>query len=592
MSTSSFDYVIVGGGLAGLVLAARLSEDANIEVLVIEAGEDQTADPRVTIPGMWPTLIRTESAWNYSTVPQEGLQNREIGFPLGKLLGGSSALNSLSFSATSKTNVDAWEGLGNPGWGWSRFVESMKKSYTLGDADLSTGGPIQLSAPEDNSEWPDAWKKTIESLGFSTTGGTLDGEFSGSAVALDAVQPATKQRSYSANAYLESAKSRPNLTVWTKAEAEKILFDTSNKTVATGVQLAKDGETKVVNARKEVIVTAGTINSPRLLELSGIGHPDVLKSLGIDVVIDNPNVGENLQNHPMCTFNFEVRDEEGFDTIDKLARQDGGAIAAAMDAYSKQKGPFSKSGANLIAQLPAPKVETEGSTPELVKLLRSTILENQQKPRSFEEYHEAFVHSVLSSPTEASGCYIAIPGYAGATSDGWMASTPAGDEKYLTITLLLAHPLSRGSVHLKTSPSGAKILAIDPKYLTHPLDVEIMARHLQFVEKIASTEPLASHLKLDGKRSPSAPPYGSFVDLDAAKDYLHKTAIGAHHFTGTCSMMPQELGGVVDAQLRVYGCENLRVCDASIIPITPKTNPQATVYGVAEHAAAIIKSGL
>ncbi|ETS74689.1 hypothetical protein PFICI_13173 [Pestalotiopsis fici W106-1] len=576
MSTSSFDYVIVGGGLAGLVLAARLSEDANIEVFVIEAGEDQTADPRVTIPGMWPTLIRSESAWNFSTVPQEGLQNREIGFPLGKLLGGSSALNGLSFSATSKTNVDAWEGLGNPGWGWSRFVKSMKKSYTLGDAECPTGGPIQLSAPEDDSEWPDVWKRTIESLGFPTTGGTLDGEFSGSAVALDAVQPATKQRSYSANA----------------AEAEKILFDTSNKTVATGVQLTKDGETKIVNARKEVIVTAGTINSPKLLELSGVGHAALLKSVGIDVVIDNPNVGENLQNHPMCTFNFEVRDEEGFDTIDKLARQDGGAIAAAMDAYSKQKGPFSKSGANLIAQLPTPRVETGGNTSELVKLLRSTILENQQKPKSFEEYHEAFVHSVLSSPTEASGCYLAIPGYAGATGDGWMAPTPAGDEKYLTITLLLAHPLSRGSVHLNASPSGAKILAIDPKYLTHPLDVEVMARHLQVVEKIASTEPLASHLKLDGKRSPSAPPYGSFADLDVAKDYLHKTAIGAHHFTGTCSMMPQELGGVVDAQLRVYGCQNLRVCDASIIPITPRTNPQATVYGVAEHAAAIIKSGL
>lgn len=110
------------------------------------------------------------------------------------------------------------------------------------------------------------------------------------------------------------------------------------------------------------------------------------------------------------------------------------------------------------------------------------------------------------------------------------------------------------------------------------------------VEKIASSEPLAAHLKLDGKRNPLAPPYGSLANLDAAKDYLHKTAIGAHHFTGTCSMMPRELGGVVDAQLRVYGCRNLRVCDASIIPLTPRTNPQATVYGVAEHAAGIIKA--
>ncbi|KAK6223886.1 hypothetical protein LQW54_000030 [Pestalotiopsis sp. IQ-011] len=480
MAATSFDFVIVGGGLAGLVLAARLSENSDVEVLVVEAGDDQTADPRVNIPAMWPTLIRTKTAWNFNNIPQEGLQNREIGFPQEKILGGSSALNGLAFSATSKVNVDAWESLGNPGL-------------------------VRIHAPEDEGEWPTVWEKTLEALGYPSTGNPFEGQFSGSTVVPDSVQPATKQR------------------IWTKAEVEKILFDPSADIIATGVQLIKDGETQIVKARKEVILTAGTINSPRLLELSGIGSAELLKSLGIDVVIDNSHIGENLQNHPMCTLSFEVKDQKGFDTIDKLARQDGAAIAGAMEAYSKQKGPFSESGANLVAQLPTPKVETGADTSELAQFLQSKAPEARQELTSFQEHHKSFVRSVLLSSTEASACYIAIPGFAGLTGDGWIAPTPPEDEKYFTISLLLAHPLSRGSVHLKQLPSGSKALVIDPKYLNHPLDVEVMARHLQLVEKIASSEPLAAHLKLDGTRNPSAPPYGSLANLDAAKDYLHKT---------------------------------------------------------------------
>ncbi|KAI1395674.1 putative GMC oxidoreductase [Hypoxylon fuscum] len=592
MASTSFDYVIVGGGLAGLVLAARLSEDAGTDVLVIEAGEDQTSDPRVQIPGMWPTLIRTESAWEFKTVPQQGLEGREIGFPQGRMLGGSSALNGLAFSATSKASIDAWESLGNPGWGWSSFYEAMKKSYTLASEGGEAGGPVQLTVPEADTEWPRVWMETLAALGFSTTGDPFRGELTGGAVVADSVHPLTKQRSYAGNAYLEPARSRPNLTIWTKTEAEKILFDKSDAVVATGVQAMADGETKIARARREVVISAGTIHSPRLLELSGVGDAKLLKSLGIDVVIDNPHVGENLQNHPLCTLSFEVRDEPGFDTIDKLARQDGNAIAAATEAYANQKGPLSRSGANLVAQLPTPGLETEDDRSKLTALLPSRASDSRSEPKSFAQCHESFVRSLLASPTEATGIYIAIPGFAGSTGDGWMAPTPPGPENYFTMTLLLAHPLSRGSVHVARSSTNSSALVIDPKYLAHPLDVEIMARHLQFAEKIAASEPLASHLKLDGKRNPSAPPAGRLADLHVAKDYLRRTAVGSHHFTGTCSMMPRDLGGVVDARLRVHGCQNLRVCDASIIPLTPRTNPQATVYGVAEHAAQMIRAGL
>ncbi|KAI4861130.1 GMC oxidoreductase-domain-containing protein [Hypoxylon rubiginosum] len=278
--------------------------------------------------------------------------------------------------------------------------------------------------------------------------------------------------------------------------------------------------------------------------------------------------------------------------MDKLIRQDADAIAAAMEAYASQKGPMSRSGANLVAQLPTPGLETGEDLAELTTLLQSGVSDSHSMSKAFMQSHESFVHSILTSPSEATGCYIAIPGFAGPTGDGWMAPPPPGQENYLTLTLLLAHPLSRGSVHVTSSSISPSAVAIDPKYLAHPLDLEIMARHLRFAEKIATTEPLASHLVAGGKRNPSAPPAGSFADLNVAKDYLRKTAVGAHHFTGTCSMMPKDLGGVVDAQLRVHGCRNLRVCDASIIPLTPRTNPQATVYGVAEHAARMIRAGL
>ncbi|RYP22395.1 hypothetical protein DL767_009054 [Monosporascus sp. MG133] len=592
MEPESFDFVIVGGGIAGLVLAARLSEDANTQVLVIEAGEDRTTDPRVNIPAMWPTLLGTSADWNFKTVPQEGLGHREISLPQGRLLGGSSALNGLTFSATSKANIDAWESLGNPGWDWSSFSESVKKSYTLPSQGPRTKGPIQLSVPEEDSEWLQVWRKTLATLGYPTSADSFSGEFYGALTVTDAIDPIMKQRSFAGNAYLEPAKARSNLTIWTQTVAERILFDQSEEIVATGVHCSAAGETKTVRARKEVLITAGAINSPKLLELSGVGNAKLLQSLGIDVVIDSPQVGENLQNHPLCTLSFEVREQPGFETIDNLSRQNPNAIAAAMEAYSKQSGPFSRSGSNLAAQLPLPEAKTEGGKQELKRLLHSLGSEIPHKPKSFTEAHKSFVHSVLTSPTEASGCYTAIPGFAAATGDGLIAPVPPGQESYLSIALLLAHPLSRGSVHIRSPSPSSPDLAIDPRYLTEPLDMEVFARHLQFVETIAMTDPLASQLRLDGKRSPAAPPAGAFADLNVAKDYIRNTAVGAHHFTSTCAMMPPELGGVVDAQLRVYGCQNLRVCDASIIPITPRTNPQATVYGVAEHAAQIIKSGL
>ncbi|KAL9101756.1 MAG: hypothetical protein Q9187_009203, partial [Circinaria calcarea] len=307
----------------------------------------------------------------------------------------------------------------------------------------------------------------------------------------------------------------------------------------------------------------------------------------IPVLIDNPNVGENLQNHVMCGMSSEVAD--GMKTLDPLSRQEPAALAAAAEAYSRQAGPFANGGTFASALLPVSDFLSKEGKDELDQLLHSTakIPTPNAPTRPFDELHRSFVHSVLTSPTEGSGCYITFPGYTGFTPEGSFAPPPENNENYFTIAVLLSHPLSRGSVHISSSSPSTPV-RIDPHYLSHPLDLEILARHMRYANSIISrAEPLRSLLKPGGNRNEGAP--ASLEDLEVAKEYVRRTAVGAHHPTGTCAMMPKENGGVVSARLVVHGCANLRVCDASVIPITPRGNPQASVYAVAERAADIIK---
>jgi choline dehydrogenase-like flavoprotein len=328
-----------------------------------------------------------------------------------------------------------------------------------------------------------------------------------------------------------------------------------------------------------------------ILERSGIGSAEILRKLGINVVVDNPNVGENLQNHVLVTVSSEVKD--GLKTMDPLRRRDPAALDAAREAYGKGSGPLATSGTSVTGQLPFPGIKTVEGRRDLEELLETVLdaeVSGDKSTPAFDKAHKEFVRSMLSSPAEASGCYITLPGWAAFNPDGSMAPPPNGVQGYFSIALLSTHPLSRGSTHItsasSTSPDG---VAVDPGYLSHPLDIEVFARNLRFLETLLSSEPLSSQLKPGGRRNPSAPPVGGFTDLEKAKEYVRNTGLGGNHFVGSCSMMPREIGGVVDPQLRVYGTKNLRVCDASIIPLILRANPQATVYGIAEHGARIMK---
>ncbi|KAI1653386.1 hypothetical protein F4813DRAFT_255808 [Daldinia decipiens] len=594
----SFDFVIVGGGTAGLVLASRLTEDPNVQVLVIEAGKDLTTDTRVKTPSMSSALIETDADWNLKTIPQSGLGGRRTKIPLGRMLGGSSAINTLIFTPIAKSNIDAWADLGNPGWDYASFSKSMSKVYNLPNSPWKTDGhgPLSISIPTEDNGWSQAWRDTIATLGYPTSMNPFTGEYYGAIMSPEAVQASSKQRSYVGSAYLQPALTGTNLTIWTETMVDKVLFDTktiieNSDVLATGVQFTKNGEIGIVSACKEIIISAGTYHSPKVLELSGIGDAKLLQRLGIEVVVDNPHVGENLQTHPYCTMTSEAIEDKDYQTIDDLIRQEPSAIAAAAKKYEENEGgPFSRSGLNATAQLPLPSnFLTADGTSELDRIFKECCgkAELGKTTPAFAKAHESYVHSVLSSKTEASALYYSFAGYAMLEGEGGFAPIPAGVKNWFTGATLLAHPLSRGSTHITSNSSSSPDLAVDPKFLSHPFDVELLSRHLQQLHAIFKTEPLASYLVEGGKHLPSNV---NLFNMDEVRDYVHKKAVSAHHHSGTCSMMPREIGGVVNEHLKVYGCKNLRVCDFSIAPIIPRCNPQATVYGIAEHGASIIKS--
>ncbi|KAF3764279.1 alcohol oxidase [Cryphonectria parasitica EP155] len=552
-SPDSFDYIIVGGGTAGLVLASRLTEDPKVQVLVLEAGEDLGADPRVNVPAMWVELAGSSADWCFKTTPQHGLGGHQMGIAQGRLLGGSSALNSMNFVVSAKSNIGQWAELGNTGWDWATLSASLQKVYTLHgqsgtSVDESASRSVQVPVPDEDSKWPQVWRETIAELGFPAHNHPLSGTISGAT------------RSYACTAYLNPATSRPNLTVWTSVLVEKILFNPSTEDggdpIAAGVQYARTKDDEVASVQKVV------------------GDAARLESVCIPVVVDNPFVGENLQNHPVVPLSFETITGEGLQTIDGLNRQDPAALGAAMEAYGRQTGLLSKSNGNVMAHMPFPNIATEAGKRELEMILSSAFPTSDtgatKTAPTYDEKLKSYVRSVLKFADESSAFYITVPGWASYTPDGSWEPIPPGNETYFSIPVLLAHP----STDDDDQPSDLG-LEINPNYLAHPLDVEILARHVQFVESVmaATATPLAKSLNQSegAKRSSALPPgpraFAGDEGLDLARKYVRESAV-------------------------VYGCRNLRVCDASVIPLATRANTMATVYAIAERAAEIIKSGI
>ncbi|KAL4789423.1 hypothetical protein BDV19DRAFT_395068 [Aspergillus venezuelensis] len=605
LDAQSFDFVVIGGGTAGLVIANRLTEDPAIKVLVLEAGSNRVQDPRIAIPGLAAsTYFDPDFDWCITSPPQDGLNGRQIAEPRGRTLGGSSAINLGMVIYPSKKDVDSWEQLGNPGWNWESLSDYLRKSETftpptteirdqlsLGyiDETLQGGdGPVQISFgdgpfPAFNAAWP----KVFENLNHKLTGDPKSGVAKGAFCNPATINPKDKSRSHAGTAYYndEIAK-RSNLRVVTDATVEKIVLEKGmgGSVKAIGVQFTpKDGVRRTVAAATEVILSAGAVKTPQLLELSGIGGADLLTQHGIEVLIDNPNVGENLQEHGFVPFSWEIADGQ----VSGEALRDPAVAKIAMDAWQQHSGagplgvcPLSS------AYMTLPSLQ-DGELKEVIK----KYLEQSQYPSlPGREAQYKVLRQILEDDNEPSGQYTLAPFQItpekGPSPKGIFGMTEP--ECFVSIVSVLNRPFSRGHVHLASNDPYAPPL-FDPKFFSHPLDLEIHARHTQWLETLAATEPMASLIKPGGRRLHSDK---RVDDLETARELTRDRIVAHYHVTGTTAMAPRESGGVVDSRLKVYGASNLRVVDAGIMPLIPRGNIQAIVFALAEKAADIIKEDL
>ncbi|KAI0884269.1 oxidoreductase [Annulohypoxylon maeteangense] len=604
MALNSYDFVIAGGGTAGLVLASRLSEDESQSVLVIEAGSDQSDNLQAKIPAFYAALLGGKADWNFASVAQPNLLGRTVQLNQGKALGGSSILNAQVFAPPTPGIIDSWASLGNDGWDWESLRSFYEKSYTypsipksswetLGIGSWPTQnnndqGPIQTSFPLATHPIRKAWVETFEKLGYRKDDDLWVDRSIGAFNNLASVDPISRERSQSANRYYDPIKNRKNIHVLTNATVEKILFK-EGSTDAIGFQYHHDSTTKSVTARKEVIIAAGAIQSPKILELSGIGKRDILVQHGIDVVKDLPGVGEGLQDHLVVDLCFEAEDLE---TRDAIIRREPEAVQKAMVEYmANRTGILTSSGTLTYAYMPVNTLKSQDGHQRLQTLLE----ENRPKKGNFEERDLAralafydVAEKALLDPSMPSGVYLSSLGQNPLESDpvtGQRTYKPLPG-KHLVLAGILSHPTSRGSVHIQSS-NVSDVPAIDPNYLSNPVDIEIFAEHMLYLQSLASASPLSELLKRPPKPSRAI---SHLADLEGAKDYIRIRAASMWHPAGTCPMLPEEIGGVVDSHLRVHGVKNLRVVDASIVPVLPPGNLQSTVYAVAEKAASLIKS--
>ncbi|KAI9848470.1 MAG: hypothetical protein M1838_000514 [Thelocarpon superellum] len=594
---TAYDYIIAGGGTAGLVLAARLTEDPQVSVAVFEAGEDRSGDAVVLVPGLALGQVQNpDYDWNFITPPQPELNGREMAHPRGKQLGGSSAINYMYWTHPSKADLDDWETLGNPGWNFANLFPYYLKSedyippskatsdaediFFINPADHGTSGPILNSFYKLFPDYANVWLPTFKTLGQLVTGDPKSGINLGGYINLNNIDPVNVTRSYAATRYYHPNANRRNLHLLTGAYVNNVILKhgRNGDYTATGINVTVNNHTYIARAKKEVIVSAGSIKSPQILELSGIGDETILRKYGIKTLINNPNVGENLQDHLYIPTGFVANDDQPSASATNITlatelyyANRTGALATGLDA------------AALLSydQLVAP--DQRGKGPNGIN--GTLCLPNACRPGLQQQLE--LVRKKVLNPNVATAQHLGAgsltrPQFSNDTLQLLDAPNPGS---FFDVTACLEHPFSRGSVHITTSDSTAAPL-IDPKYLTHPLDVEILATAALHAQKVAQTAPLSSFLKGNGTVFAEG---FYLLTTDNAQEFVRNAGITQYHPAGTCAMLPRAAGGVVDASLTVYGTSNLRVVDASIFPLQVESNLQTTVYAVAERAADIIK---
>ncbi|KAJ4488377.1 alcohol oxidase [Lentinula aciculospora] len=586
----SYNYVIVGGGTAGLVVAARLTEMTNVTVGVIEAGVLRVGDPKVDTPAfIGEALFDTDYDWNFQTVPQTHVSQRNIAINRGKMLGGSAGLNFMIWQHGSQRDYDSWSELGiSNGWDWDGLLPYFLKTETVTPSPAGALGysgrvgtndefegrsgllPIQYNNFYSPLETP--YATALQALGVpfnsNPDGGNSTGLFNSAAC----VDVNTGNRSYSAVNYFLTNQARTNLVVLQGAQVTKINMTPGSPVVATGVEFVVDGTTYSANATTEVVLSAGTIQTPQLLELSGIGNPTILEQYDIPVIISNSDVGENYQDHTHVVSQFQLNDPS-MPTTNLLSTN--ATFEAEQDLlYLEDKTGIYTYTASDISFHPMQQFFSPAELASSVAQLQDEIA-----AANLSEWQSKQAQIQLSDLEAGTVGQMELLFFAGD-----IGTTATSGTEYVDILNFGSRHFSRGSVHIGSSDPLAAPL-IDPNYFQFTIDKEVVIKGTVIARNVTSTAPLSSYIK-----APTNP--SSNVTSEADFEQFVLENVGTEwHPVGTASLGPQGAGGVVNDNLIVYGTSNLRVVDASVIPLQIASHIQSTVYAIAEKAADIIKSG-
>ncbi|PQE25318.1 choline dehydrogenase protein [Rutstroemia sp. NJR-2017a BBW] len=580
-----YDYIIVGGGTSGLVVANRLSEDPRKTVLVIEHGlidnSSLTLVPRLGMQ-YFPNNVKN---WGYTSAPVRSLKNGSFTVYAADVVGGSSLHNGMFADRGSKADYDGWGIIaGNDTWGWSGlypyFVKSTKfhppsaeltKEFNIkNNASAYGDGPIQISFP--SLIFPDLRNQTLAANAYGIA--TADSPESGDAIGLywvpQTLDYAKGTRSHSRVAYYDPVAGRPNLQLVTGALVEEILFSGDLSATGVRVNFLAQNKTIRVSASREVILAAGSIGTPKLLQLSGIGPKNSLRAAGVKVKLDKPAVGANLQDHPAGSGRWNVTNL-AFPNDNTLTTNTT-YNASAWDEYVlKHTGPYSVGVSPTAAFLPLSHYSSRSQ--EIIKRVQSQNPSNYL-PSVYKD--EALLKGYLAQRavivdhfgrTDAAAIEITL----GTTGPG---------------TCVVEKPLSRGTVTLNsTNPSGQPIVQFNA--FENAVDATLLAECVLYVRGFYEQPQLASYYPKE-----TLPGVNATSDDEIFTTLVNNGLVtpSIAHPSGTCALGLERQGGCVGADLLVYGTKRLSVVDASIMPLIPATHLQLTVYAVAEKASDIIKA--
>ncbi len=523
-----FDYIIVGAGSAGCVLANRLSADPRNRVLLLEAGGSDNYFWIHVPVGYLYCMGNPRTDWGFKTEPVPGLNGRALAYPRGRVLGGSSSINGMIYMRGQARDYDGWRQLGNTGWGWDDVLPYFRKSedYALGEDDMhGSGGEWRVEAQR--LSWPilDAFIEACEEVGIPRTDDFNRGDNFG--VAYFRVNQRRGIRVNTAKAFLRPAFARKNLTVLSNAEVEEIVVEDRR---AKGVTFWRKGAFSEAKAAGEVILAAGAIGSPQLLELSGIGSGDVLSAAGVPVLHELPGVGENLQDHLQIRTIFKVKNAR---TLNDGAGSLVGKAGIALEYALRRSGPMSMAPSQLgVFTRSDPSYETPN-------------IQYHVQPLSLDRFGE-----------------------------------PLHRFSAITASVANLRPESRGSTHIACSEARDHPV-IQPNYLSAETDRQVAGQSIRVTRQILAARALSRY---EPEEYLPGAALASDEDLARAAGDIGTTIF---HPVGTCKMGQDEFS-VVDERLRVRGMEGLRVVDASVMPTITSGNTNSPTIMIAEKAADMI----